>query len=93
MSAAAAPSDPASASARARSTSTIVRCRAPKRKDRVGDGRAGPARSEQHDPIRARAGQAALECLLEAAGVRVVADPPAVAQHDRIDRAERRSLG
>ena len=63
------------------------------REDRVGDRRAGPARAQQHDAVRARAGQAALEGLLEAAGVGVVADPPAVPEHDRVDRAERRGLG
>jgi len=48
---------------------------------------------ELDDPVRARAGQAALERLLEAAGVRVVTDPPAVAQHDRVDRPECLGLG
>ena len=57
------------------------------------DGGAGPAGAEQHDAVGARAGQAALEGLLEAAGVGVVADQRGRrAKHDRVHGAERGGL-
>ena len=59
----------------------------------MADGRAGPAGAEQHDVVGARAGQAALERLAEAAGVGVVPDPPAVVEDDGVDGAERLGLG
>ena len=56
--------------------------------------RAGAAGADLHDPVALHVGQAAAEALGEARGVGVVADPAAVAQHHRVDRAQcRRVLG
>jgi hypothetical protein len=58
----------------------------------VADRGARPAGAQQHDLVGARAGQAALERLAEAARVGVVADLAPAAQHDGVDRAERGRL-
>ena len=87
-----APRRAAAARSLARRRRTLSRS-APEREHRVGDRRARPAGAEQHDALGARARQAALERLAEAARVGVVADRAPVAQHDRVDRAERGRLG
>ena len=49
----------------------------------VGDRRAGAARAEQHDAVGGGAGQPALERLLEAGRVGVVADQPTAVEARR----------
>ncbi len=55
---------------------------------RVRDRRAGAARTELHDAVELRIGQAAAEPLGEARPVGVVADEPAALDHDRVHRVE-----
>ena len=79
---------PPALSARAGSMSKIVSCPTPSVSDRVRHGRPGAAGADLHHR-RAASGHAAAERLGEARPVGVVADPPAVPQHDRVDRAQR----
>lgn len=59
----------------------------------VGDGGSGAARAELYHGAGRHVGQAADEGAGEPDGVGVVADGAPVAEHDGVDRAERRGLG
>ena len=65
---------------------------APEAEQRVGDRRTGAAGADQQRPRQRGARQSAAEALGEAGAVRVVPDRAPVAQHHRVDGAERGRL-